>query len=1034
MKDAIAAGTLVRIKTDPGQTGTTTGRTRERGDHRVYQVRFPQGATYLPDYELEVVEDGDSDVYDLLEKGRYGSVNDLRRNLTHIQLTGKLANLVYSMGATNTDFHAYQFKPVLAFLESPSNGLLIADEVGLGKTIEAGLIWTELRARFDARRLLVVCPAMLRQKWKDELKSKFSIDAEIVDAAELLQRLKESRASTRDGKALICSLQGVRPPHGWEKNDKLASATARLARFLDAEAENEPLVDMVIVDESHYMRNPETQNAKLGQLLRRVAENVVLLSATPVNLDEEDLYHQLKLVDPDFFQYSHSFGEVLRANEPLLRARDLALDTHSAGSQIIDCLRDAHSQPLLASSGQLRELIERGVSGDDLATRESRVRLANRIERINLLAHVVSRTRKIDVHELKVVRDAKAHFVAMTDAERAAYNLVTEAIEDYAWGVDTNSGFLAVTPQRQVASCVYAAARSWAARAGIAERQEQQLYEDLGIDDMEAADGQPLIGHLISEVLPQLDLQELRRNDSKYNTFLSVAGDYLAEHPDEKLVVFSYFPATLEYLRERLQEDGISSVVLHGKTKQPKQEVINGFKGDPRQRILLSSEVASEGVDLQFCRVLVNYDLPWNPMKVEQRIGRIDRLGQTADKISILNFGHQGTIDHRIYSRLLERLKIFERALGGMEAILGEEIQALAVDLLRDRLTPEQQEARIEQSAKAVENVRQYQEELERNASHMIAHGGYILDQVQAAHDFKKRITAEDLKVYVKDYLEKYTQGFEFSQAGTDPLLFDIKLAGDTASALDDYMRQHRLTGQSRLAAGDVVRCRFQTRVAQPTRQEEAVSQFHPLTRFISDDLRRRDEGFYPLVAGQFALMDAPKGLEPGGYVFAIQRWAFAGLKHEEHMQCRALHLSTGRLLDADTSFELVSRARVDGSDWLSAPNELDADDVEGAMAKCDDRLEDDYKQMAHEKELENSDRVSFQLDSAKRHRDREEQRILATLANLRADGKLKMIPATEGRLRKVRERFAQRQEDLQAKRRFDRSRFGVCHGVLKIT
>src|SRR3546814_15824134 len=106
------------------------------------------------------------------------------------------------MDTTNTQFHAYQFKPVLSFLDSPSNGLLIAVEVGLGKTIEAGLIWTELRARYDASRLLVVCQATLRQKWKDELALKFSIDASIVDAGEQQEELRHGKAGVADGQAV----------------------------------------------------------------------------------------------------------------------------------------------------------------------------------------------------------------------------------------------------------------------------------------------------------------------------------------------------------------------------------------------------------------------------------------------------------------------------------------------------------------------------------------------------------------------------------------------------------------------------------------------------------------------------------------------------------------------------------------------------------------------------------------------------------------------------------------------------------------
>jgi superfamily II DNA/RNA helicase len=118
-----------------------------------------------------------------------------------------------------------------------------------------------------------------------------------------------------------------------------------------------------------------------------------------------------------------------------------------------------------------------------------------------------------------------------------------------------------------------------------------------------------------------------------------------------------------------------------------KSAVIEQFRIDPTIRVLLSSEVASEGVDLQFSRFLINYDLPWNPMKVEQRIGRIDRLGQQAEKIFIWNLVYDDTIDSRILTRLYQRLDLFERALGRMEAILGEEIQHLTRDLLTGTLT-----------------------------------------------------------------------------------------------------------------------------------------------------------------------------------------------------------------------------------------------------------------------------------------------------------------------------------------------------------
>ena len=195
--------------------------------------------------------------------------------------------------------------------------------------------------------------------------------------------------------------------------------------------------------------------------------------------------------------------------------------------------------------------------------------------------------------------------------------------------------------------------------------------------------------------------------------------------------------------------------MLMGGMRESKQDAIHRFRDSTTTKVLLSSEVASEGVDLQFCRMVVNYDLPWNPMKVEQRIGRLDRIGQKAKRIVIWNLGYANTIDHRIYERLFERLNIFTRALGGMEALLGEEIQSLAGHLLSHKLTPQEEEHRIEQTAIAIEKNRRDQDQLEKTASNLIAHGGYILERVRSAHDLKKRITEEDLEVYVSDYLEK---------------------------------------------------------------------------------------------------------------------------------------------------------------------------------------------------------------------------------------------------------------------------------------
>lgn len=1029
--ETLAPGTIVRLKSDPGRQGVITGKHRTQAGVRKYQVGFPEGKTFQPEYELEEITDDDSDWGTLLESGRFGRVRDLRRNLTHIHLSGRLANLVYSMDATNTDFYAYQYKPVLSFLDSPSNGLLIADEVGLGKTIEAGLIWTELRARYDARRLLVVCPAMLREKWCSELNYRFGVDAEIMDAADMLTTLKQNKHHIRDGKGIVCSLQGLRPPSGWNDDEESTSPRAELARYLDSQAADDPLIDLVIIDEAHYLRNPGSQSAKLGQLLRGVADNIVLLSATPINLSDDDLFHLLNLVDPDSFGVKDVFPHVLGANEHLQRARDLALDMRSSGDDIHEELKQAQNHYLLSSSRQLAQLVSTDIANEYLNSEAERVQLANQIERINLLRHAVTRTRKSEVTEWRVVREPVKCFVDLDEdsPEWLFYQAVTEAIRRYAWEADISDGFLLAGPQRQVSSCMYAAAKAWIDKI---ENYDEQLYEDFGLDSNGDYELSPLIERLRSEVLPNIDLKVLRAHDSKYEKFRDTILGYLKENPGEKVIVFSFYRKTLSYLSERLKEDGVQSQVLVGGMRETKQEIIDKFRERSEVRVLLSSEVASEGVDLQFSRVLVNYDLPWNPMKVEQRIGRIDRIGQSAEKISIINLLFTNTIDHKIHERLYDRLRIFERALGGMEAILGEEISELTSALLSKPLNEEQERKRIEQTAMAIERIRHDQEELEKQASHLIAHGGYILDEVQAAHQFKKRITDQDLVAYVKDYFDKYCQGFEFHQFSTDEQRFDIRLPAITAASLDAFIRKNKLYGQTRLATGENVKCRFANKVRDPKQKDETISQFHPLIRFISKQLHEKDEAYYPLVAVKLKA-DSATSSPPGEYAFFVHRWVFSGIKVEEDLPVRVVNIKFGNLLSRDESWKLLNIARVEGSDWLEIDKTLDMEAFVSALDNCSEMLDTDYRKTKTQRKNENADRVNFQIESAERHRDRQLRSRQEILEKYQLTGKTRMIPATQGQIRKIRERFDVQREKLKQKADLTSSQFEVCCGAILV-
>ncbi len=252
------SGQLVRSIDNPGRRGIITNsppRVRPSGTY--YQIQWSDGRIdRCHEHELERAEAASaSDPFDLAGKGRYGRAGNLRRSLTYVHLSGRIANLVYAMGITNTDFYSHQYRPLLTLLDSPATGLLIADEVGLGKTIEAGLIWTEFRARYDFRRLVVICPAMLREKWRDELRNRFGIDPQIVDAAGLLDELRRPTHTLGEGKAWIISFNGARPPKSWRYSASAEAKKAggvrwRLADFLYESSEDEPLIDLVIFDEA----------------------------------------------------------------------------------------------------------------------------------------------------------------------------------------------------------------------------------------------------------------------------------------------------------------------------------------------------------------------------------------------------------------------------------------------------------------------------------------------------------------------------------------------------------------------------------------------------------------------------------------------------------------------------------------------------------------------------------------------------------------------------------------------------------------
>jgi superfamily II DNA or RNA helicase len=959
----------------------------------------------LPATQLEA-EVTAPDPIDDLKAGRFGDPAVLQRLLLHHRLTGRLRDVIYSMDVTDTEFHAYQFKPVIKVLASPPQGLLIADEVGLGKTIEAGLIWTELVARFDFSRLLVICPKSLTEKWRQELWQKFTVDAKIVGAAELLQYL-ERDAEGADGFALIASLPSVRPWGDWEDGEP--NARAMLMRFLDERAVQEPLIDCVIFDEAHHMRNSDTMSHTFARKMMDVCDFKLLLSATPINLHSEDLRNLLRLLDPDTFDNPHTFDILVDENKPLVRARDLALNPRSPFKDLVSHLRELPRGELLRVDRQLDNMLAELA---DPALRDSkplRNRIAAQLEEMSLLGSIVNRTRRRDVNDLKVERRVHHHHWSMTAEERAFYDYVTEIVRDHALTLHASERFLLATPQRLIASSLPAACGHWASGA-----------EDYSLDDPDAEESAsgPLTAKLAAACEGKRLLSRLEAADTKLACLLTALKQHWDQDPSEKLIVFSSFKITLNYLARRLKTQGIAVEIMHGGIKEERTAILARFQAAEGPCVLLTSEVGGEGLDMQFCRSLINYDLPWNPMKVEQRIGRIDRIGQKSPSVAVVSLICADTIEERIYDRLYQRLLTIEQTLGAFESILGSEIAKLEQRLLDPELTEEEVEAEIERRALAIEERQRQERHLEEEAPGLIAHGDMILDRIEENHRPERQISGDELADYVQQALSSRYPGCRVDDVPGEPDVQEITLSAAAHRAFKEMLTRAG-RARTRLTRSARVKAAFGRKPGLP-KSVERITTVHPLVRFAAEVRKEagRNVSLQPVV--KLTVPQAAVGVEPGTYVAAVEKWFVDGAVRVDRLAYGAITLD-GTILEARKAEQLVQLGLKESrpTSSLSDLGEL----VDAAVALREGQMHERFYQFVGEESARHEDRAETGLARIEQQRTTRARDIEWKLSEWKRSGdprKLRLIPAEKGKLDRLLARLDHKREQLeQARDRF---------------
>jgi superfamily II DNA or RNA helicase len=1009
------SGARVRVIGSPERTGSIiSDEPREQNGIWSVRILFDDGIRRMLRLDHLELLPAHRDITGDILAGQLEGPESLRRNLLHEKLHGRLSEVMYSMDTSDTTFYAYQFKPVVKLLESPTNSLLVADEVGLGKTIEAGLIWTELRAREGARTLLVICPPHLITKWKNELKRRFGVDAQNAGPGEVFEALDEARRGASNGFALVCSYHSLRPPKDWQ--DGGGGHAGRLAQRLSAWAdEEEPFLDLLVMDEAAIMRNSESQTSKLGGLLAPVSRHKVYLSATPLHTHSKNLFTLLRRLDPDTFPDEHSFNSILEANAPLVRLRKMILAGQATREELLEQIDLAGSYPLLRESNTLADLRHRIDECESYEDPKLRADLAYRSERANLLSYVVTRTRKRDIDLNPVLREVNTVLVPLKPHEERLYHAVTDAVWGYAADRGISSGFLTVMPQRQVASSMAAACERLVSGSSDAD----ELNPDVSLSRTKGNLG-PLVSYVRDTLAGRFNPAEFRRADSKYEHLVEALTTYWEAHPNTKVVLFAFFKPTLRYLEDRLKRDGISSLMLTGDQSGDKQEIVDEFAKPDSAPILLSSEVGSEGLDLQFAGAVVNYDLPWNPMVVEQRIGRIHRIGQTAERIVVINLICQGTVDERIYDRLYDRLHLFQRTLGDLEAVIGPLINELTKEILTNKLSDAQQVQRIEETAVAMEAKMQMEEQLERDASILAAYGDYVINQIAAAHDRKDWITGLDLEVYIRMFFHRSFPATRIRGIDQAKRVFEIALDPAGIHEIDRFLADRNLRGQTRLTGMEPRLVRFDHRMFTPSeRGIEVIHQAHPLVRFAGHHLRVNRIVQPVPVAVEVPADCRPKDVEPGLYAFVSQRWTVEGLRNYEKIHHEVRSLPDGGAVEEPqiaASIVEVAAALGKSCDQLPSPG----DELLEMLGKFVDDLEYEADGLFHQFEerckLENEDRSRIQLRGV----DRFEERSLESLSQIRlgheAMGRAPLVAATEGRIRSLQNKCTIMRDKIRAK------------------
>lgn len=494
---------------------------------------------------------------------------------------------------------------------------ILADEVGLGKTIEAGMVIKELKARGLVRRTLVVCPTGLVTQWSAEMQEKFHEKFQVILPSDYdtIHRLTDSDDVYGQYDQVISPMDSIKPLEkraGWTEERVEQYNQERIYSIINSGW------DLIIIDEAHRVAGSsgEVARYKLGYLLSQASPYLLLLTATPHNGKTEPFLRLVRLLDEDAFPNAKSVVKEQVAPFLIRTEKREAIDNNGN----------------LLFKNRLTHLVE--LTWDERHTYQRQL--------YEMVTSYVSKTYN------KALRNRKKNMCLI---------------------------FLLIIMQRMVTSSTAAIRQSLERRLEILKTQNTKLgsltEEDLAELDIE--DGVKDALHAMSldvekeiseleNIIAVAKQAEFQHPDVKVETLENTIDTLLNADRNQKIIIFTEFVATQEYLQRLLTAMGYSVTILNGRMSiEERNEALREFRDNTN--VFISTDAGGEGLNLQFCNIIINYDLPWNPMKIEQRCGRVDRIGQTRD-VQIFNFIVTDTIENRVREVLEEKLSVILKEMG----------------------------------------------------------------------------------------------------------------------------------------------------------------------------------------------------------------------------------------------------------------------------------------------------------------------------------------------------------------------------------